>query len=251
MSVANLQAWAFIGALFAIGAVVIGLFAPATAGKGGSAELWAYFRSEFAIVAGVMLPATVHPWLMVPVAAVAAMRMLWELRGASRQRRSPSPGVDGLALLTVALCCAAVGALSLRPDGVAWVVFMFICTEMQDSMAFLLGRLFGRRRIFPVLSPNKTWAGTLGGLTLGVAAGAAFAWLVLGLSPGTAVLAALVCNAAGLGGDLLASAYKRDVGIKDYPPIHRLHGGLLDIYDSLIFTAPWALALAVLITARP
>lgn len=242
MSIADQQAWLFVATLFLLGALVIQVFGSANPGPASRTELWAYFRSEFLIVALVMGPASVHRWAVVLVAVLAWCRFAWEIRLAGGQRPQAAPARDLLALAVVSLCTTAFAALDLQPNGVAWLVFMFICTEVQDSMAFLIGRLFGRTKIFPRLSPKKTVAGTVGGLSLGVLAGALFASLVLRMPWGLALVAALVCNAAGLAGDLLASAFKRDVGIKDYPSVHRLHGGLLDIYDSLIFTAPWALA---------
>ena len=98
-------------------------------------------------------------------------------------------------------------------------------------------------------APGKTLAGRVCGVLAGMAAGLAVAHLLLGLPIVTAWLAVMAALAAGLAGDLALSALKRARGVKDFPPLALLHGGLLDIYDSLLFAAPallllrWALKL--------
>lgn len=118
------------------------------------------------------------------------------------------------------------------------VFFLLVATEANDVLQYVTGKLFGRRRIMPSVSPNKTWEGFLGGWILT----AALIWFVgplftplhgLGLA-----LLAFGLPLAGFAGDVTMSAIKRDLGVKDTSHLIPGHGGLLDRADSLTFTAP-------------
>ena len=125
------------------------------------------------------------------------------------------------------------------PAGAAGLVFfLLVATEANDVAQYIWGKLFGRRKIVPKVSPNKTWEGFLGGwLTTGL-----LIWFVgpvfTPLSGiGLAVLA-IFLPVAGFAGDVTMSAIKRDIGVKDTSALIPGHGGLLDRADSLTFTAP-------------
>ena len=118
------------------------------------------------------------------------------------------------------------------------VFFLLLATEANDVAQYVCGKLFGRRKITPKVSPNKTWEGFLGGwvLTAGLIAvfGPAFTPLKgLGL-----LTVALSLPLAGFAGDLTFSAIKRDLGVKDTSGFIPGHGGVLDRIDSLTFTTP-------------
>ncbi|MBR5925954.1 MAG: phosphatidate cytidylyltransferase [Firmicutes bacterium] len=120
----------------------------------------------------------------------------------------------------------------------AWVFLPFVIAYMSDTGGYLGGRYFGKTKLAPVLSPNKTREGSIGGIIFGVAGALIFALiaarshiigcLVLGLTG--SVIAEL--------GDLAASAFKRKMGIKDYSNLIPGHGGIIDRIDSVLFTAP-------------
>ena len=143
-----------------------------------------------------------------------------------------------LALVYPGLCLAHLQALGALPGGFGYVVFCYGLTEINDSAAFLVGSTLGRTRPWPTLSPNKTVEGCLGGLAITLAVAPAFHFAVPGLSAVRLVLGAALLGLGGLVGDLLASRFKRDAGIKDYAALVPTHGGVLDVYDSLIFVAP-------------
>jgi CDP-diglyceride synthetase len=132
------------------------------------------------------------------------------------------------------LAAAHLSHLVHRSDGFLWVFLLYATVEVQDSMAFLFGRLFGRRALLPRLSPHKTLEGALAGAAFGVGTGTAIALGLLAQPPGAALALAALLVAAGFGGDVLTSALKRAAGVKDFPPVHALHGGLMDIYDSTL-----------------
>jgi len=127
---------------------------------------------------------------------------------------------------------------------VYWLIF--ICSWGCDTCAYLVGMLIGKHRLAPVLSPKKSIEGAVGGVV-----GAALLGYVYGLFfSGVPVAFALLCAAGAVVsqiGDLAASAIKRNHGIKDYGHLIPGHGGILDRFDSVIFTAPMIYMLAVMI----
>jgi len=123
-------------------------------------------------------------------------------------------------------------------DGVSLLFFLVLLTELNDVAQYVWGKLLGRHKVIPKVSPNKTWEGFLGG----VATTTLVAWLI---APWFTPLAGYQCVATGLLiavagfiGDVVVSAVKRDMGIKDSGAILPGHGGVLDRLDSLTFTAP-------------
>ncbi|WP_425994392.1 phosphatidate cytidylyltransferase [Caulobacter sp. DWR1-3-2b1] len=125
------------------------------------------------------------------------------------------------------------------PAGPAGLVFfLLLATEFNDVAQYVWGKLFGRHKIMPTISPNKTWEGFIGGwISAGLLiwfAGPVFTPLS-GL--GLAILA-VVLPVAGFAGDVTMSAVKRDIGVKDTSHAIPGHGGVLDRADSLTFTAP-------------
>lgn len=133
---------------------------------------------------------------------------------------------------------APLDQLRLEP-GAAWVYLVLAITWLQDTVAYFVGRRWGRHRMAPVLSPKKTWEGAIGGLIGSIAGGlAATALFGLPISLGTAALLGLVGGIVGPLGDLAESSIKRQVGLKDAGHLIPGHGGILDRADSLLFTAP-------------
>ena len=99
------------------------------------------------------------------------------------------------------------------------------------------GKLFGKRPIAPLVSPNKTVAGLVGGLVVSAAVGTSLAWVTpFGVFDAAAI--ALCVAFMGFMGDLTMSAVKRDISVKDYSQAIPGHGGVLDRLDSLTFAAP-------------
>ena len=119
------------------------------------------------------------------------------------------------------------------------ILFLFLVTWAGDSGAYYAGVSLGRRQLAPMISPNKTVEGLLGGLALAlVAAWAGRLWFLPSFSVPDCVAAGLLLTAAGVLGDLTESAMKRSAGVKDSGMLIPGHGGMLDRLDSLLFTAP-------------
>jgi phosphatidate cytidylyltransferase len=124
-----------------------------------------------------------------------------------------------------------------QANGRSLVLFLVFLTEMSDVLQYCWGKLLGRRKVIPTLSPNKTWEGLLGGLASVTAASLLLRFLTPFSSGETLGVAALV-GIAGFFGGAVMSAVKRDFGVKDFGAIIPGHGGMLDRVDSLCYAAP-------------
>jgi phosphatidate cytidylyltransferase len=122
--------------------------------------------------------------------------------------------------------------------GPGLVVFLVLMTELNDIAQYLWGKSLGRRKVMPTVSPGKTWAGLLGGITTTtLLATVSGPWLTP-LDWKQSLLAGVIIGLGGFVGDVSISALKRDLGIKDSGSLLPGHGGILDRVDSLTYTAP-------------
>ena len=132
------------------------------------------------------------------------------------------------------------------PDGKFLVWLIFLCSWGCDTCAYCVGMLIGRHKMAPILSPKKSVEGGVGGV-----AGAALLGAIYAAATGGKIAEyAQICAVGALismVGDLAASAIKRNQGIKDYGKLIPGHGGILDRFDSVIFTAPAIYFLAKLV----
>ena len=118
---------------------------------------------------------------------------------------------------------------------VLWAVSIVVAS---DVAAYFCGRTFGKRKIFPLISPGKTWEGFLGGLTAAGVVGVVLGIILGGDWAAGCVLVALLTSIAGVIGDLTESYVKRCAGVKDSGQILPGHGGILDRLDSHLFGLP-------------
>jgi phosphatidate cytidylyltransferase len=137
-------------------------------------------------------------------------------------------------------------------NGIYLVWMIFISSWISDTCAYAVGVMIGKHKLAPILSPKKSIEGSIGGIAGSAIVGAIFgAYLdsVLGLSDFTIVLAVVggVGSCISQVGDLAASAIKRNHDIKDYGKLIPGHGGIMDRFDSVIFTAPITYFLIILL----
>lgn len=137
-------------------------------------------------------------------------------------------------------------------DGIYLVWLIFISSWISDTAAYLVGVLFGKHKLAPVLSPKKSIEGSIGGIAGSALVGALFGYILMkNLHYGNAFIA-IIAVISGIGsvisqvGDLAASAIKRNHEIKDYGNLIPGHGGIMDRFDSVIFTAPMIYFLATI-----
>jgi phosphatidate cytidylyltransferase len=147
-----------------------------------------------------------------------------------------------LALTLFGVCLGHLGYFANDPDFRPILFWLVVCVEVNDIFAYLSGKTFGRRRLAPHTSPNKTLGGSLGALILTTALAAFIAHFVFRYTPvdqpARLILLGLIISASGQLGDLLISSIKRDLNIKDMGVLFPGHGGWLDRFDSLLLAAP-------------
>jgi len=117
------------------------------------------------------------------------------------------------------------------------IVFLVLTVQSSDVFQYVWGKLFGRHKLAPEISPSKTVEGLVGGVLTSTAAGAAL-WWITPFNLWQATLIALVVNILGFFGGFVLSAIKRDRGTKDWGTLIEGHGGMLDRVDSISFSAP-------------
>ncbi|MBT8400501.1 MAG: phosphatidate cytidylyltransferase [Rhodothermia bacterium] len=143
-------------------------------------------------------------------------------------------------MLTYMVDIRAGGAAAVGQPGAFWLTMsVFILVWVSDTAAYYVGRAFGKRKLAPQISPNKTWEGALGGSVGSIAVAAAMGMTVLAFVPMTHCLVlGIICGSIGQLGDLAESRIKRLVGVKDSGSIIPGHGGVLDRFDALTVVAP-------------
>jgi phosphatidate cytidylyltransferase len=166
----------------------------------------------------------------------------------------PSAAMSFFALPYIGFSLASLMWIRLYLDGTFWLVVLFATVWAGDSVAMYVGKAFGRHKLAPRISPNKTWEGSIGSIvgSLVFAAGvlAARPWILshstmlgfkgAGYEPNVVHFFALVVvlNIAGQLGDLVESVMKRGADVKDSGSLLPGHGGILDRIDALLFAAP-------------
>lgn len=139
--------------------------------------------------------------------------------------------------------------------GIWLYLLIFVCSSVSDVCALAVGMAIGRHKLAPVLSPKKTIEGAVGGVAGSAAVSCLVAVLIRHFEPGTNLIIPFliigICGSfIGQTGDLAASAIKRNHGIKDYGHLIPGHGGIMDRFDSVIFTAPVIYFLSFLMMGR-
>ncbi|WP_018883371.1 phosphatidate cytidylyltransferase [Paenibacillus massiliensis] len=124
--------------------------------------------------------------------------------------------------------------------GLFWTILLLASIWSSDAGAYFAGKAFGRTKLWPSISPNKTIEGSVGGIILAVVVAVVFSWFSGGLlTVGHAIVIGLACSLVGQLGDLIQSAYKRSYDIKDSGRLLPGHGGILDRCDSWIVVFPF------------
>lgn len=145
-------------------------------------------------------------------------------------------------LMITVYCVSYVPALLLLKlpnyhDNLLLVIYLLLVVQISDVLQYVFGKLFGRHKIAPLVSPSKTVEGFVGGGASAVGVGAALWWITPFTPPQAASMAAVIVLAGFLGG-LALSAVKRSLGAKDWGSMIEGHGGMLDRLDSVSFAAP-------------
>jgi phosphatidate cytidylyltransferase len=245
IAAAALGGWAFIIACAIVAALVLWEWSFLVTGRAD----WRILMPGLAAI----LVAAVLTRDGQPVAAVAALAIGALIAGATAAAVPRAYAEETLPLWaatgTVYAGIAFMGPAVLRSDpekGFAALLFLFATVWATDILAYLAGRSVGGPLLWPQLSPKKTWAGAIGGVCGGVAAGALVAYATVGTKPLVAGVLALVLSIAAQGGDLFESWVKRRFGAKDAGTLIPGHGGMMDRIDGFLAAALLALVLGSL-----
>ncbi|HEX9881693.1 MAG TPA: phosphatidate cytidylyltransferase [Hyphomicrobium sp.] len=205
----------------------------------------AFFVHAFAVTAAIGLAMAGYAALGAAVLVTAAIILVPLVFG--HGARLSALGVFYVGLPAISL----LWLRSSEPYGFAAVMLVFVIVWCSDIGAYAAGRLIGGPRLWPKVSPNKTWAGLIGGLSAGTAAAALLAPLLVNeASPLRLALIGLGLSLVAQGGDLAESALKRLFGRKDASELIPGHGGFMDRMDSVVAVAVAAGLFALILDPR-
>ena len=236
--------------LFALAAcvAVVGLHEFAAMTRPLRPLVLAGYLGVLAMLVGVELGGVA--WLLAAVLGTLLAAFVLQGLAGTRQPATVAIGSTVLGAVWIGLGLAHVLLLRALPDGRTAVFTVLLAVFAADTLAFFAGRLVGRHKLAPTISPAKTWEGFVAG-TLAAVAVAFFAlyeeretFLTI---PEALILGGAIALAAALG-DLFESALKRDLQVKDSGNLLGGHGGVLDRIDSHLFAAPAAFYLILAVT---
>lgn len=240
--------------------ICIAVLAAASVGRAGLtpvALLLAFFGwRELLAAVTLRYGQPVLPWLLTAAGTLAVLGGLgptdgWVLGSVTAaawialalpmvvyRRPAPLHGSLAAGLGVIYLTLPLALMLSLAGSAFGPFAFLFLVAMGYDGFAAAFGRLLGRHRLCPNLSPHKTWEGAASGLLICAGLGVVLGFLVSSWPQWLAVSVAVGVGLLALIGDLLASSIKREAGVKDFGRVIPVIGGVLDKFDSLIFATP-------------
>ena len=231
--------------LFLVTATAIGAWELSTALR---IKGWYVPRVPAVVGSAIIMPATYYggpvvQWL-VSIGIVAALivwrtvHLLWERRKANFQtflRTIRDFGAAAFLVIYLPLSLSFSMLLLRRPeDGAYWVLTFVTTVALIDSAGYLFGRVFGKHKLAPGVSPKKTWEGLLASIVLGSATAITLTMFLLQGPWWVGLILAAAIILAAVFGDLAESLIKRDLGVKDMSKLLPGHGGMMDRLDSML-----------------
>lgn len=181
--------------------------------------------------------------IFIPVIMFLLLPLRFVLKGETKGIIKSIASLQWILMLTVFGISHLAYLLSLpeipnfNSGGRGLLLFVVFLTEINDVMQFTWGKLLGKHKIIPKISPNKTWEGFIGGMICTTAIGY-FLGFLTPLTSYPLVFVSFMIAFSGFVGDIVMSSIKRDIGVKDTGTLIPGHGGILDRIDSLVYTAP-------------
>jgi phosphatidate cytidylyltransferase len=201
-----------------------------------SSKSWIKFITYFFIINLVLFSIVIKPVAFSYLTILIAIVGVYEMFNLYKKSNYKVTSVFLSGLLFMVVFAIGLIAFGRLPENI--ILFTFLTVSIFDSFSQICGQLFGRKKLFPVISPNKTLGGLIGGAVIAIIG----ALLLRELFPYSEI--ELVTNVLGIIlfaflGDLLTSLYKRKFRVKDYSRLIPGHGGILDRFDSLIAAGTW------------
>ncbi len=180
--------------------------------------------------------------IFIPVYAFLFLPIISALRGETENFLTRVSETQWGLMICVFAASHVPALLTLQIPGyegksILLIAFLVVVVQGSDVLQYVFGKLFGRRKIAPVLSPSKTWEGFLGGVISASLLGACL-WRMTPFAFWQAFLVSVLIAVMGFFGGLVMSAIKRDKGVKDWGHLIAGHGGFIDRLDSVVFSAP-------------
>ena len=180
--------------------------------------------------------------IFIPVYAFLALPVLAVFGGDTTDFLARSTKIQWGVMVAIYCISHAPALMILQPDapagtGQLLLLYLMLVVQISDVMQYVFGKLFGRRRLAPQVSPSKTVEGLLGGGLAAVGIGTALWWMTPFTPLQSAGMSAVIVL-AGVCGGLALSAVKRSLGAKDWGRMIEGHGGMMDRMDSVVFAAP-------------
>ncbi|MBN1493741.1 MAG: CDP-archaeol synthase [Candidatus Omnitrophica bacterium] len=195
-------------------------------------------NKKLGLVFGAMLPLCVYfPYEPILVAAMLIVLFLVNFKQPQRSSSIVNVAVTFFGILYVAWFFSFLAKIRCVPYGPQWVCFLIFVIKMGDAGAYFIGSKFGKTQLTKYISPNKTVEGAIGGLMVAILSAMISKMYLPHIELLQLGLLGILLGVVAQIGDLAESLIKRDVGVKDSGAIPGL-GGILDVLDSLLFTAP-------------
>ena len=221
----------FLLSLFVIGAIAIHIISRKKE-RPDKINAWKKFFVYFFIIQGIFLCVIFVPMLFKAICVLVAIGGGIELFRVQLKAEKPLKWAKFCLYFTAYLVFATLFVF-FSFQSVELLILTLFAVCMFDAFSQLSGQLFGKRKIAPIVSPNKTLGGLIGGTIMAVLMGI-IANYHSGFGLALVIILILAVIAASFAGDLLASYVKRQYGVKDYSSLLPGHGGILDRFDSLI-----------------
>ena len=199
----------------------------------GAAFVVACLGEAYIRAAGIVAADLLRPLL----ASLIIISLIWALYDRS-DRPTVNWAINVTSALYIGFLLGHFVSLRLRPAGWEWMMLALGVSWANDTMAYFIGSAWGRHKLWPRLSPKKTWEGWLGGAAGALIAGGLLTPFLVGVPAWLGILLGLLIACAATFGDLAVSLLKRMAQVKDSSKLIPGHGGMLDRLDSLMFTVP-------------
>lgn len=185
--------------------------------------------------------------LLPPLLALLIMSSLVYALYDKSERPTQNWAINVASALYLGFMLSYFVTLRERPNGMNWVIFAFVMTWVGDTSAYFVGRSLGRHKLFPRISPKKTWEGLAGEVIGCMIAGPLIGSWLVGINVWQGLLIGVLVAVLGTFGDFAVSLLKRMAQVKDTGALIPGHGGILDRLDSLMFTFPLIAFFAMLV----
>ena len=171
---------------------------------------------------------------------ISFISYLFQLHSLKDQPDISVIGKKVLGFIAIPLLMSHLMMIRALPDGIVWILLLFLIAAVGDIAAFFVGSTYGKRKLMPTVSPGKSWEGAIASIVGSLVSASVYKYFLMPDIAMTHIVAlSLIANILAQMGDLSESLIKRSAGAKDSGSIFPGHGGVLDRLDAFLFSAPF------------